>query len=219
MTTNSDKCRDYAIVLAAGFSTRMGQCKATLPWHNGQTLLHYQLSQLLPTITPVVVLGQHNAQLQTTCPDSSRVVINPDASRGKTSSILAGLAALPDSAQTLIISAVDQPRSRAVYTRLLQAHRQSTAPITVPLYGDRQGHPLVLSAGLVPQLQTISEQTLGLRQIVQQYASRIQQVVFTTPEVLLDLNTPELYQSAVSRANTSATTWVPSTTRSGPGES
>lgn len=187
---------DWAIVLAAGLSTRMGRCKASLPWHEGQTLLTYQLSQLLQaTITPVVVLGTHNAQLQEICPAHIRVVVNPDTTRGKISSILTGLAALPTQLQTLMISAVDQPRSAAIYTQLLQAHHQSTALITLPMYGDRRGHPLILSAALLPQLHALSEQTLGLRHLVQQYSDSLQPVVFQTPEVLLDLNTPESYRS------------------------
>jgi molybdenum cofactor cytidylyltransferase len=174
----------------------MGTCKAALPWHDGQTLLTYQLSQLIQArIVPVVVLGPHNAQLQEMCPDPVRVVVNPDPSRGKTSSILTGLAAVPARLQTVMISAVDQPRSVTVYMQLLQAHHQSTALITLPVYGDRRGHPLILSADLLPQLQHLTEATLGLRQLVQQYSDEIQSVVFETPEVLMDLNTPERYRS------------------------
>ncbi|WAL62447.1 nucleotidyltransferase family protein [Thermocoleostomius sinensis] len=213
-STSDSNGSEYAIVLAAGASTRMGTCKASLPWHDSQTLLTYQLSQLLlATITPVVVVGTHNAYLQETCPAYVQVVVNPDTTRGKISSILTGLAVLPTQLQTLIISAVDQPRSTTIYTQLLQAHRQSTAPITLPVYGDRRGHPLLLSGELRSELLALSEQTLGLRQLVQQYSAQLQLVEFQTPEVLLDLNTPEEYHHSIvkqavvySKANTSATT-------------
>jgi molybdenum cofactor cytidylyltransferase len=186
----------YAIVLAAGLSTRMGTCKASLPWRDGHTLLTYQLSQLrLAGITPVVVVGTHNAQLQEVCPAHVCVVINPDTTRGKISSILTGLAILPAELQTLMISAVDQPRSATIYIHLLQAHCQSAAPMTLPVYGDRRGHPLILSGKLRSELHSLSEQTLGLRHLVQHYTDQVQLVGFETPDVLLDLNTPASYRS------------------------
>ena len=62
--------RDFAIILAAGYSTRMGVCKTTLPWHNNQTLLRYQAEQFLQAnITPIIVLGSHNAHRKSDCPN------------------------------------------------------------------------------------------------------------------------------------------------------
>ncbi|WP_242053535.1 hypothetical protein [Nostoc sp. FACHB-888] len=43
-------------------------------------------------------------------------------------------------------------------------------------------------------LQNIREETLGLRQIIREFYPVIHQVEFETPNVLLDFNTPELYQ-------------------------
>ncbi|MEH1821619.1 MAG: NTP transferase domain-containing protein [Nostoc sp.] len=59
---------NFAIVLAAGKSTRMGTCKTSLPWHEGKTLLTYQLEQWLSVaFNPVVVLGLHNSNKQKIC--------------------------------------------------------------------------------------------------------------------------------------------------------
>jgi molybdenum cofactor cytidylyltransferase len=43
-------------------------------------------------------------------------------------------------------------------------------------------------------LQNIREETLGLRQIIKEFYPVIHQVKFDTPSVLLDINTPEVYQ-------------------------
>ena len=117
--------RDFAIILAAGKSTRMGICKTTLPWHNKQTLLRYQAEQfLLADITPIIVLGSHNAHRRSDCPPGSEVVINFNNNLGKTSSILTGINCLPKLFSTVTISAVDQPRSSYIYQTLVQVYRQ-----------------------------------------------------------------------------------------------
>jgi len=185
----------FALILAAGASRRMGTCKAGLPWRNGKSLLSYQVEQLLlAKIVPVVVLGLHNYQQQV--PAGTTVAINHNPSAGKVSSILTGLKHIPQF-DCLLISAVDQPRSSWIYQKLLQAYiSSSSVPITAPHYQGKLGHPLLFSSSVRSHLENLSEAGFGLRQVVQRFYSQIQRVEFDTPEVLLDLNTPEAYQAA-----------------------
>lgn len=187
--------RYFAIVLAAGNSRRMGVCKASLPWLDGKTLLSYQVEQfLLAAIAPVVVLGPHNCDRQKDCPPSTKVIINPDPSQGKTSSILTGLQLIPKNVQILVISAVDQPRPTAIYQKLLQFQISNAAIITAPTYKGKLGHPLFFGNQALPYLQNIREESFGLRQIVQDFYPEIQKVEFDTPVVIADINTPAEYQ-------------------------
>lgn len=185
----------FAIILAAGKSTRMGTCKTSLPWYNNQTLLQYQVTEFFKAdFIPIVVLSPQNANSQPTFPPETETIINPDPSRGKTSSILTGLTLIPQDFTTLAISAVDQPRPREVYQKLHCFHLSNKALITAPTYQNRIGHPLLFSPQILPYLNSISEATQGLRQIVKQFNSSIQKVEFNHPIVLTDLNTPEHYQ-------------------------
>ena len=198
----------FAIILAAGLSTRMGTCKATLPWRNDQTLLRYQAEQFLQAgIIPIIVLGSHNAHLRSDCPDGSQVVINyhsdnPSGTlreRGKTSSILTGLNSLPQEFSSITISAVDQPRSSYVYQTLLNTFKQEKALITAPSYRDKLGHPLLFCAHLLPLLKDIRESSFGLRKIVRQFYFEIKKVEFATSEVLSDLNNRDIYRSELPK--------------------
>lgn len=181
-----------ALILSAGASTRMGTCKASLPW-KGTTLLNYQVQQWqLADVMPVVVLGPHNADLQQTL--TCRCLINPNPSAGKTSSILTGLRSLSDWS-VLAIAAVDQPRPAAIYQRLLREHLHHSALITAPTHHERIGHPLLFAAALLPDLLAISEETQGLRQIVQADPTRIHRVDFESAIVLADLNTPDAFEA------------------------
>lgn len=187
---------NFAIVLAAGASTRMNSCKTSLMWRDRKNLLSYQVEEfLLAGITPIVVLGPHNWERRADCLPGSIAVINNQPSDGKTSSILIGLKHLPRDFHTLAISAVDQPRSAWIYQRLLQASESSDAPITAPIYQGKMGHPLFFSPEVLPNLENLREESFGLRQVVQDFYPNIQQVEFDTSDVLMDLNTPESYQA------------------------
>ena len=194
--------RDFAIILAAGKSTRMGICKTTLPWHNKQTLLRYQAEQfLLADITPIIVLGSHNAHRRSDCPPGSKVVINFNNNLGKTSSILTGINCLPKLFSTVTISAVDQPRSSYIYQTLVQVYRQEQSLIVAPCYHGKLGHPLLFSSRLLPFLLDIRESDLGLRKVVRQFYNDIEKIEFTTSEVLSDLNHKSKYQLELEKTS------------------
>ena len=187
--------KDFAIILAAGLSTRMGVCKTTLPWHNGRTLLRYQAEQfLLAGITPIVVLGSHNAYRRSDCPPGSKVVINFNCKQGKTSSILTGLNALPHEFSSVIISAVDQPRSTYIYQTLLQTYKQNKSLIVAPFYQDRMGHPILFSSQLLCKLKKIDDSTLGIRKVVNEFSSKIYKVEFANSEIFIDVNNQNTYR-------------------------
>lgn len=199
----------FAIILAAGTSTRMGRCKTELDWLDGKNLLTYQVEQWLQVnVHPLVIVGEHNQeQVKRHNPivtsDQVRIIVNKQAALGKTTSILAGLNALDRHYQAVIISAIDQPRTSWVYQQLIDAHLQnqswqSQGMITAPIYQGKIGHPLVFSQQVHSLLMGISEETKGLRQIIQQFYPQIHRVEFFTPDILLDINTPKKYEEARS---------------------
>ena len=69
--------------------------------------------------------------------------------------------------------------------------------ITIPTYRDKAGHPVILSTSLIDELMQISEDTLGLKAVVRRHEEETQRVPMDSPEVLIDLNTPEDYRSAL----------------------
>ena len=188
--------RHFALILAAGKSTRMRTCKTTLLWHGDRTFLRYQAEQfLLAGITPIVVLGSHNAHRQTDCPDGSLVAINHNYDRGKTESIITGLKLLPAEFSTITISAIDQPRSYSVYQTLLNTYQKNKSTIVAPCYCQKLGHPLLFSASMLPELKNINENSFGLRKIIRNFYSSIEKIEFNTSDILIDLNYLEQYHN------------------------
>jgi molybdenum cofactor cytidylyltransferase len=190
-----------AILLAAGESRRMGQLKALLPWQ-GTSLLAHQVTALLEAGVDrvIVVLGHRAEELKPIVEGQPEVtcVVNPDYLVGKTTSIKAGVKSLcRDDLDSLLVLNVDQPRTAGTIRHLLDRRRASPAPITIPTYRGKGGHPIILNASLIDELLSIQEDTLGLKAVMQRHQEYIQRVEVEDPEVLWDLNTPEQYQEAL----------------------
>ena len=191
----------WAILLAAGESSRMGQLKALLPWR-GRTLLEHQVDALLEGGADhvVVVLGHRSGELRPLLEGRAAVAwtLNPDYLQGKTTSIKAGLAALEDAtADDILLLNVDQPRSADDIATILNTHRSNGYLVTVPEYQGKGGHPIVLSAELLPELRQIDEETQGIKAVVRRRPGSVQRFPLENPEILLDLNTPGQYRAAL----------------------
>jgi molybdenum cofactor cytidylyltransferase len=83
-----------------------------------------------------------------------------------------------------------------VVTRVVTAHIENDAVITSPRYQGHGGHPLIFSARLRSELENISEENQGLREVFQNHLNEITEVPFNDPIIRLDLNTPEAYAEA-----------------------
>ena len=192
-----------AVLLTAGESTRMGQQKALLPW-KGATLLQHQVNSLLDggSSQVIVVLGYRAERLRFLVNDIPGVVpvLNLRYRTGKTSSIRAGLRNVDLPTQVILVLSVDQPRSSALVRRVVEAHRRRGALVTYPTYQGKGGHPIALSASLLPELMRIRESRQGLREVVSRHRAKAFRLEVDDREAVLDLNRDEDYQRAVAFA-------------------
>jgi molybdenum cofactor cytidylyltransferase len=179
------------------------------------TLLEHQVAALesAGASTVVVVLGHQREKLEPLLRGRPGVCLvrNPHYRMGKTTSIKAGLSAIraggPEAAggpgDPILLLNVDQPRSPETVRRIVELHCASARGsrpvlITVPTYGGRGGHPVVLASSLIPELAAITEETLGLKAVISRHRAETQRVEVDSPEVLLDLNSPQDYRAALA---------------------
>ncbi len=189
-----------AILLAAGESSRMGRAKPLLPWM-GATLVEKQIEALLEggTEEVYVVTGASGGEVAavTDTPQVHRVH-NPNYAAGKTTSVKAGVLALADDTEHIVLLAVDQPRPAWVVRRVLKSHLSSGAPVTSPRFEGHGGHPLVFDARLSSELESITEENEGIREVMRRHAAELNRVDFDSRIVRLDINTPEAYEAALA---------------------
>jgi molybdenum cofactor cytidylyltransferase len=174
----------------------MGDLKALLPWA-GTTLIEYGVRELGAAVDDLIVVLGHRAD--ELAPLAPHHVVNDRYREGRSTSIEAGMRALPAAATAVVIANVDQPRPAAILRRLVEAHKAAHCLISRPVFGEAHGHPTVFDRALFDELRSLSEETEGLKSVLRRHADAIQNVPFDDPIVLLNLNRPEDYESARAR--------------------
>jgi molybdenum cofactor cytidylyltransferase len=191
------------LILAAGESSRMGRLKQLLPW-GGATLVEWQVAQMLEAgVDDVVVVVGHSAEAvaEAVQRTSARAAINDAYKEGRASSVRCGAAAIPDGAEAIVILSVDQPRPAWLTRRLIEAWRSQPAPIVMPTFDGRRGHPILVAGSLLEELRSVTEAGLGLRAVTQSHATETAFVAIDRAAVNIDLNTPADYEAALAAYN------------------
>lgn len=195
MTTH----RISAILLAAGFSSRMGRLKALLPWQ-GMPLIAYQIEQMQKAGINeiIIVLGFKAHQLQEIVSTYDvTTVFNEDYAHGKSTSIQKGASCITDDTEAIVVSAVDQPVSSHTLRTLLNNLKITKAKVVIPVYQKKRGHPILFHGSIKRDLLEVNEQTKGLRHVIRKYDGQIAYVSVNDSDILLNLNSPDEYKNSL----------------------
>jgi molybdenum cofactor cytidylyltransferase len=191
------------VILAAGFSSRMGRPKLLLPWGNA-TVLEHLLRQWtnLNARQIAIVTRMDDAPLEELLdlvefPSHCRIR-NPDPSRGMFSSIRC--AAAWDGWETTLthwaISLGDQPHVKAESLRaLMQFAATRPDSICQPLRNGHGRHPVILPAPAFADLAATMASTL--KEFLQSRPGELACYESFDPGLDLDLDTPQAYERAL----------------------
>jgi molybdenum cofactor cytidylyltransferase len=224
------------LVLAAGESSRMGRDKALLAYR-GHTFLETIVAKLREAeISRIaVVLGHHADEIRRAVNlPGVEVVTNCDYTRGQTSSLQAGLAALDNRPvrgersvpsppaplpkgegravrrteeissedglkllDAVLLCLVDHPAFEPVTVSTLVAVFASTAaPVIIPTYGGRRGHPVLIARPLFEPLLDLRVDQ-GANSAIRAWRSQTQLVEVTDSGILVDVDDQGAYRALV----------------------
>ncbi len=183
------------IILAAGQSSRMGSVKQMLSF-KGKTILQRVIDNAVASSLGrvVVVLGYRADMIAPTIADKDvTVVINEDYESGQSSSIKAGLQALPDGTDAVLFMLGDQPLvAPGTINQVLDAYRISESPIVLPVFDGKRGNPVLFSRETFQRLNLL-EGDSGARPLFEEYAGRIRQLPVDDSCIHFDVDTEEDY--------------------------
>jgi molybdenum cofactor cytidylyltransferase len=186
------------IILAAGTSLRMGQPKQLLDWGGrplvravAETALAARLDQV------IVVTASAGGEVAAALADLPvRIAPNPLTAAGQSTSLHAGIAALPPDVAAAVILLGDQPFvTAAIIDALVGIWRDHRAPIVAPVFAGTRGNPVLFDRSVFAELLAI-EGDQGARGVIARDPARVHCVHFDDDRPLLDIDTPESYAYA-----------------------
>ncbi len=189
-----------AVVLAAGGSTRMGQPKLLLPWHDEALIRWPVKSALNAGLSPVIVVsGAVTDEIEISLTGLEvRIVNNPDWAQGQSTSVRCGIDALPDAIDAVIFLLGDQPQVPAAFIeKMIAVYRSSTlpVPIFVSAYQGKRGNPVLFDKSFFQELLTLQGDAGG-RLIFSKHP--LQFIPVEDPNMLFDIDSPEDYDHLIN---------------------
>jgi xanthine dehydrogenase accessory factor len=144
----------------------------------------------------VVVTGRAQAEVRRRAEGAGALVVeNPEPGEGPITSLRLALAALGSAVEGIALLPVDHPAVRPeTVAALLQALAEGDAPLILPTFHGRRGHPVVFRRSLFPELLDPRLEG-GARTVVHRHLDAAHLVELDDPGILADIDTPEAYRA------------------------
>jgi molybdenum cofactor cytidylyltransferase len=185
-----------AIVLAAGFSRRMGRPKLVLPWGK-TTVIEQVVGRLLEAGVEdvLVVTGGARSEVEDALSGIPvRIAFNPRLEQSEMiDSLQLGLQNIDPNAEAVLIVLGDQPQLKVETIRkILEAHQSGSANLVIPSFQNRRGHPWLVGRALWPEILEIHPPGT-LRDFLSKFGDLAVYIDAEEDSILRDLDTPGDY--------------------------
>jgi CTP:molybdopterin cytidylyltransferase MocA len=190
-----------ALILAAGFSSRMGAFKPLLQL-GGMTTLERAVSLFRSSgVEDVrVVTGYRSEELEPLLKHLCvRNILNTDFQNGMFSSVTAGVKTIESGLNAFFILPVDIPLIRPhTIHRLLESYEQGRDEALYPRFQGVRGHPPLIAARRAGSIASWSGVD-GLQGALAQWESCAREIDVADEHILNDMDTPEAYGSLMEK--------------------
>lgn len=189
------------LVLAAGRSRRMAPLnKLLVADTQGVAMIARVVDSVLESgVRPVLVVTGHERDRVQEALFGRPVIFAhaEDYAEGLSASLRAGLAALPESAEGVLVALGDMPLvTPSVIQRLVSAFDpEEGRAIVQPTFRGKQGNPVLWGREFVPAMMEITGD-VGARQLVGRHADRLVEVEVADDGVLRDFDTTEALRAS-----------------------
>jgi molybdenum cofactor cytidylyltransferase len=195
------KTADYAaVILAAGFSHRMGRFKPLLPLGKETITDHLIAAFIQNGVDVYLVVGYRQAELRAVLKMRNvRIVENPDYPLGMFTGVLAGLRSIEAGYRGAFINPVDIPLvSPATIGKLIGVAEKHPGKVLQPVYHGERGHPPLVPAALFPAVLAGGKDD-NLKSVLNGYRDITIEVGVPDRNILFDLDEPADYQELLRR--------------------
>jgi molybdenum cofactor cytidylyltransferase len=191
-----------AIVLAAGTSSRMGEANKLLLDFRGKPLVRHTVEQLLRSSVDEIwlVTGFEGKKVAKAVEGMAvKIIHNPRFESGMSSSVKAGVAALPHEIEAFMICLSDMPLLEPEeYDWLIGKYRESLKtglrPIVLPASGEGPGNPVIFHASYREEVMMMEDGPYGCKPVVRRNEENRRSFLPPSDHFFLDMDRPEDYQ-------------------------
>jgi molybdenum cofactor cytidylyltransferase len=141
----------------------------------------------------VVVTGHQGEQVSAALAGLDvRLVANPDYVQGLSTSLKAGVAALPADVDGVLVCLGDMPRITADHLdRLISAFApKESRSIAVPVHNGKRGNPVLFGRSLFAEILEAEGDT-GAKHLIGRHADEVAEVDLGTSAIFVDVDTPD----------------------------
>jgi molybdenum cofactor cytidylyltransferase len=185
--------RIAGLVLAAGRSSRMAPRNKLLEPVGGEKMVRRVAAVGLASgAQPMIVVTGHEAAFVA---DALRgldvtIVANPDYADGMSTSLRAGLRALPAGIDGALILLGDMPEVEGSVLRALMAPFTGEDAICVPVHHGQRGNPVLWGRSYFAEMMELTGDT-GAKPLLARHEAHLVEVEVTTDSIFKDVDAPE----------------------------
>lgn len=178
------------IILASGFSKRMGKDKLTIEI-NGEKVIERVIKAAIDSKLDKIILVYRTDEIKDIGEKYKlKNIYNPNAHLGQSESVILGVKESPIQSALMFIVA-DQPYlNTQVMDRLIQEYNKDNEKIVVPYYNNKFGMPLIFPPRFREELLKASGDKGG-REIIKDNPSLLKKVYFKEEILGIDIDRPE----------------------------
>ena len=192
-----------ARVLAAGQSSRMEGANQLLGEVDGVPMVLRAVNAALDSkaASVTVVLGHEAEKVEALLSGRKvNIVRNVDFAQGMSTSLRAGIRALPAEAEAAVVLLADMPRVSAMHVdRLIDVFDAKQPSIVVPQRAGRRGNPILWPREFFADMQAVSGDK-GARGLLEENPQRIRSVEMDDDAIHADVDTPDNLQALKTAA-------------------
>lgn len=184
-----------AILLAAGQSRRMGPTNKLLADVDGQPMVRHALAAIRQSVaSPVIaVTGHEAARVRETLGDADiSFTHNALYAEGLSTSLGAGLLAVPAECDAAIVCLGDMPRvTHEIIDQLISAYNPVEGrAICVPTHRGKRGNPVLFDRRFFSGVLGLGGD-VGARHLIAQHEDLVVEVEIDSDAIFMDVDTPE----------------------------
>ncbi len=182
-----------AIILAAGQSRRMGAVNKLLIEVDGKPMVRHAVDAARESgADPVIVVTGHQPdEVKAAAGDQAMFVHNPLFDQGLSTSLRAGVSAVPDSCDGALIALGDMPKVGPEHLRLLVSSHDPDEGhlICVPTRNGKRGNPVFWDRRFFEDMAALGGD-VGAKHLIGDYEDAVVEVPMPDDAVLTDVDSP-----------------------------